>query len=283
MKRNKLAAVLAVLVFTLALSACSKEAAPAETIAATVATVAPAAVETTEHAEPLTLTDWSMGASTWSSPNGATIHITATPNDYKEGQTADFVVRLEDDDISSIPCQWDGTSYTASADLNAANGYCYYMVLTTADGTVTEVAVNTPAEPTNETFVNMEAALESYCSVTIDDSVFENGKLTLSSGTVQVKAPQITNEGESIICREATLNLAFNGEDLGQKVLPLSETGTAGLFEAPVENVVFDLPELEDQQSVELTVNATLSNGQILTAFGSSWVLNEEGFLPVVG
>lgn len=277
---KKMTILAAILALAIALTACGKETAPAETTAAatTAAAVTEAAVS-----QPLTLTDWSMSASTWSSPNGATVHITATPSHYEEGQRADFLVRLESDEVSSIPCQWDGTSYTASADLNAANGYCYYIVLTAADGTAEEIAVNTPAAPIDEALIDIEASLEAYCSITVEESVFDSGKLTLSTGKVQVKTPLITNDGETISCQEAALVLTFNGETLNQKVLTLTNTDTQGLSEAALENIVFDVPEMDTAQSVELTLNVTLTNGQILSAFGGSWVLNEEGILPVVG
>lgn len=280
MKKMTILAV--ILALAIALTACGGEKAPEETTAAAVTTAATVPAETAAS-QPLTLTDWSMSASTWSSPNGATIHITATPNDYAEGQKADFVVRLESDDVLAIPCQWDGTSYTASADLNAANGYCYYVILTAADGTAAEVAVNTPAEPVNEAFINMEAALESYCSITVEESAFEGSQLTLTNCKVQVQAPAITNEGETISCQKAYLVLSFNGEELANDELTLEETGTAGLYETTISSMTFDIPEMEDDQKVELTLNATLSNGQALSAFGGDWVYNEEGLMPVVG
>lgn len=280
---KKLTILAALLVLAIALTACSGEKAPeaAETMAATTIATTPA--ETTAPIQPLTLTNWEMSASTWSSPNGATIHINATPNYYQEGQTADFVVRLESDDIVSIPCQWDGTNYTASADLNAANGYCYYVILTAADGTAAEVAVNTPAAPTNAAFIDIEAALESYCSVIIDDSICESNKLTLSSGQVQVKTPSITNEGEAITCQEAALVLSFNGEEIKREALTLSEADTAGLLEAALENITFDIPELEADQKVELTLQVTLTNGQAMSAYAGDWLYEEEGLMPVVG
>ena len=282
MKKMTILAVILAMAMAIALTACGGEKAPETTApAATAATTTEAPVTT--PAEPLTLTDWSMSASTWSSPNGATIHVTATPNYYAEGQKADFVVRLESDEVASIPCQWDGAVYTASADLNAANGYCYYVVLTAADGTAAEVAVNTPSETTNEAFINMETALASYCSITVEESAFEGNQLNLTSGSVQVQAPVITNDGEAISCQEAVLILTYNGEELDRKALTLAETDTAGLFEAALETIVFEIPEMEDDQKVELTLNATLSNEQILTAFGGSWFYNEEALLPVVG
>lgn len=277
---KKMTILAMILVLAISLTACGGEKAP-ETTAATVAATAP--VETAPVAQPLSLTSWNMSASTWSSPNGATVHINATPNAYAEGQKADFVVRLESDDITSIPCQWDGTNYTASADLNAANGYCYYVVLTAADGTVTECAVNTPAAPVNEALINMEAALASYCSVTIEESEIADNKLNLANCKVQVQAPTITNEGETISCKKAYLILSFNEEELAKVEVNLEETATAGLFEAAVSGITFDIPALENDQKVVLSVNAALSNGQALSAFGGEWVYNEEGLLPVVG
>lgn len=277
---KKMTILAMILVLAISLTACGGEKAP-ETTAATVAATAP--VETAPVAQPLSLTSWNMSASTWSSPNGATVHINATPNAYAEGQKADFVVRLESDDVTTIPCQWDGTNYTASADLNAANGYCYYVVLTAADGTVTECAVNTPAAPVNEALINMEAALASYCSVTIEESEIADNKLNLANCKVQVQAPTITNEGETISCKKAYLILSFNEEELAKVEVNLEETATAGLFEAAVSGITFDIPALENDQKVVLSVNAALSNGQALSAFGGEWVYNEEGLLPVVG
>lgn len=281
MKKMTILAVL--LALAVALTACGSEKAPETTAAATVSTVATTAPAETAPVLPLALTQWDMSASTWSSPNGATIHITATPNYYAEGQKADFTVRLEDEDVATAACQWDGTSYTASVDLNAGNGYCYYVVLTAADGTVTEAPVNTPAEPINEAFINLEASLNSYCSIIVEESSIENGQLTLSGGNVQVQAPVITNEGETIGCQEATLVLSFNGEVLEEKALTLTQTETAGLFEAALDSIVFSVPEMEAGQQVELMLNATLTNGHALSAFGGNWQYSEEGLMPAVG
>lgn len=281
MKKMTILAV--ILALAVALTACGSKDVPETTAAeSTVATTVAAPTETTAP-QPVEITSWSMSASTWSSPNGATIHISATPSYYAEDCSVSFLVSIEGDEVANIPCEWNGSDYTASADLNAANGYCYYLVVTAADGTSTEVAVNTPAEPTNEAFVNLEAALESYCAVTIEESIFENNQLSLYGGNVQVQAPLITSDGADITCQEAVLVLTFNGETLDQKVLPLTQTETTGLYEALVDNVVFDIPEMEAEQTVELAVNAALSNGQLLTAFGGSWVCSEDGLMPILG
>ena len=79
---KKMTVLTVVLALAVLLTACGGEKAPAETTAAAEsAAVNTVPVETTAP-QPLTLTSWSMHATTWSSPNGATIHISATPNYY---------------------------------------------------------------------------------------------------------------------------------------------------------------------------------------------------------
>jgi hypothetical protein len=279
---KKMSILALVLVLVMALTACGSEKAPETTAPATTA-AATVPAETAAPAEPLALSTCELSVSTWSSPNGATVHLTATPNFYAEGQMADFVVRLESDDVVTVPCQWDGSNYKADADLNAANGYCYYVVLTAADGTVTEVAVNTPAAPINEALINLEASLTSYCNLIVEESEIADNKLNLTKCTIQVQAPVITNDGQSISCQEASLVLDCSGQILTQAVSGLTATDTAGLFEADLSGTSLDVPEMSADQTIELTLNVTLSNGQSLTAFGSSWVCSDESVLPVVG
>jgi len=98
-----------------------------------------------------------------------------------------------------------------------------------------------------------------------------------------VKAPTITNEGETIVCQETALVLSFNGEELKREVLALSETDTAGLFESTLDNISFDIPELKADEKVELTLQVTMSNGQELFAYGGDWLYESEGLMQVVG
>ena len=279
---KKMTILAMVLVLTLALTACgSKEAAPETTVA--VETTAAAAE--TAPAEPLELTDWTMSASTWSSPNGATIHISATPNYYTAAQKVDFVVRLEGDDVVKLPCTWDEAAgvYTASADLNAADGYCYYMILTATDGTTSEVAVNTPNDPVNAAYIDMASALQSYCSIVVEESTFDKSTLTLTTGKVQVQVPSITNEGETISCQEASIVLTHNGQELGKQALTLNETDAENQFEADLADITFTVPELENEEKLELMLTVTLTNGQSLSAYGGNWVCNTDDLLLVVG
>ena len=272
MKKIRILALAALLI--LSLCACGeKESAPVTTPAAPAETAA----------EPLNLSSWTMSASTWSSPNGATVHIAATPNQFLEGQSAAFTVRLEGEEIANVPCEWNGEKYTASAELNGANGYCYYIRLTDVSGSVTEVPVNTPTSLLNEALVNLEDALSSYCAVTVDNSTVTDTRLVLNSGRVEVQAPKLGNDGESITCVDVMLILSLNDEKIAKKALVMQGSGDVGYYSLELSDVSFDLPKMDDDYQLSLELEVKLSNGQILTAPGGVWYNSDEGLLSAVG
>lgn len=262
MKRKTILVLVALMAaFALMLTGCGSQE-PAET----------AAPETQPPVEaPMTLDSWELSASTWSSPNGATVHLSAVPTAHVDGQYAVFSVRLEGDDVENIPCTWDGTSYTASAELNAADGYCYYVVLTTTAGDQAEIAVNTPADPTDESLINLESALNSYCHLLVESSDADGSKLTITSGSAQIQPPQIANDGEKVVCDQAVLVLSFNGQEVDRKELTLTEPGSNGVYDLSIADIRFDIPEMEDDQQLTLRLDVTLSNGQILTDANGTW------------
>lgn len=264
---------LLVLAMLLAMTGCGGEKA-AETTAAASSLAAD---------QPLELTGWDLTASTWSSPNGATVNLTATPNGYAEGQSAAFIVRLEGEEVENIPCDWTGSQYIASADLNAADGYCYYVLLTAADGSQNEVAVNTPTALTDEALINMASALQSYCSLTVVASQQEGDQLILSEGTVTIQLPLITDEGAEILCSKAQLVLTFDGEEVDTVEIPVDDTPDAGAYNLSIAGTSLTIPTLEDDQNVELRLDVELSNGQLLTAMGGSWFCQGGNLMLIVG
>jgi len=232
---------------------------------------------------PLGLESWSMDTTTWSSPNGATVNLTATPNGHAKGQSAAFIVRLEGEEVANVPCEFSGGQYTASADLNAADGYCYYVLLTDTDGTQTEVGVNTPTETTDAALINLASSLEAYCNVMVDAASFTSGKLTITSGTAQVQLPQITNDGKAITCSEATLILSFNGQEVSRSALTLDPAGADGICKKDLANTAFSVPAMEDDQQLTVRMDVTLSNGQMLTAPVGTWYYSGGELMLAVG
>lgn len=273
-RKNILTLIALVMVFVLSLTACGADKAD-ETIGETVPAL--------DASQTLELTSFTLSSSTWSSPNGATIHLNAVPNGYAEGQSAAFIVRLEGEEVENIACDWDGSQYTAAAELNAADGYCYYVLLTAADGTQTEVAVNTPTDPTDETLINLESSLNSYCNLTVEASEQNGSKLVITEGSVEVQVPRITNAGESITVNAAVLVLTYNDSELAAADVTLSASEVPGAFEADISGISFDIPAMEDDQQLAVRLDVTLSNNQTLTATGCTWSFMGGNLISAVG
>lgn len=227
------------------------------------------------------LASWTLDATPWSSSNGANVVLTAIPLIHQEGQTAAFTVWLEGDMLENVPCEWNGESFTAAVDLNAADGYCYYCVLTAPDGTQTEIDVNTPNQPMNEALINMESALGSYCNLMLDTSAYADGKLTLSGGYAQVQLPRIS-AGDTAY-KSAELVLTFEEKEVARQSLTLAEGEGEMQYEADLTGITFDIPDMEDDQQLDLRMDVVLSDGQTLTTPGASWFYLDGDLLLAVG
>lgn len=229
------------------------------------------------------LSGWELAATAWDSGNGANVTLSAVPMYYQEGQSATFSIWLEGSEVMRVRCSWDGTAYTAAADLSAADGYCYYCILTSADGTQTEIDVNTPIHPTDEALIDLATSLASYCNLMVEDAAVESDTLTLTGGYAQVQLPRISASGQDVTCTDAALVLEFAGEEVGRQALTLVEGEGLRSYEADVASVSFTIPEMEDDQQLDLWLEVTLSDGSTMTTPGGSWYYNAGELFLVVG
>ena len=281
MKKRLFAGLLAI-VMALSAAACGKK---AETPAATEGqtTAQPAATENGSGRE-LSLTESSLSVTTWSSPNGATVNLTAVPSEHANGDTAEFVVRLDGEDIKTVPCEWKSGAYVASADLNGADGYGYYVALSGKDGSFAEVAVNTLENPTDETLINLASSLMPYCSLTLNDTALEGDCLTILSGYALVQAPRITGDGDNVACAQANLVMTLDGQEIGRIPLVMAPGEADRSYDATITDLSFTVPEeIGEGQQLVLRLEAELTDGQTLTAQGGSWTAQDGSFANAVG
>ena len=280
--KQRLAAGLLASVMPLTAAACGKK---AETPASTEEKTATQPAASTESAgRELSLTESSLSVTTWSSPNGATVNLTAVPSEHANGDTAEFVVRLDGEDIKTVPCEWKSGAYVASADLNGADGYGYYVTLSGKDGSFAEVAVNTPENPTDESLINLASSLMPYCSLTLNDTALEGDSLTILSGYALVQAPRITGDGDNVACAQANLVMALDGQEIGRIPLVMAPGEADRSYDATVTDLSFTVPEeIGEGQQLVLRLEAELTNGQTLTAQGGSWTAQDGIYSSTVG
>lgn len=218
----------------------------------------------------------------WSSNNGATVTMTATPSSYDESYTAALSVQLNGLEVEFVPCEWNGEAYTATVDLNAANGYGYYFIITTADGTPIRMELNTPSNITDDTLVYMETALSAYANMVMENWEEKDGNLVITSAYVQVQMPRLTADGQTGYAG-SQLVLKCDGEEVDRVAIDVPEGEAAGSYEAAISNQQFTLPEIESDALLELWLEVTLSNGQTITNCACTWAYQDGTLMPSVG
>lgn len=229
------------------------------------------------------LLDWNLSAQSRTDNSGATVTLTASPLAYHEGQSAVFTVRLGGQEVVTTPCDWNGSVYTGIANLDAADGYSYYCILTAANGSKEHIALNTPENPVDDTLVYMETSLTAYCNMIVDAWEDEGGKLSITAGFAQVQLPRIFAGDTQPAFAGAQLVLKRNGDVVQTQPLELPEGEGAGSYELVLGGISFDMPEMEDGYQLEVSLEVTLTDGQVLTCTGGSWYYNAGEMIMVVG
>jgi len=228
------------------------------------------------------LESFTLTGSAWSSYNGATVTVVAVPETYDESFSAALSVQLNGIEEEFVPCEWNGEAYTATVDLNAANGYGYYFIITTADGTPTRMELNSPSNITDDTLVYMETALSAYANMVMESWEEKDDKIVVNSAFVQVQMPRLTTGGEAGYAG-SQLVLKCNGEETQRIAIDVPEGEAVGSYETAISGTTFDLPEIEADAILELWLEVTLSNGQIIDNCACTWTYFDGSLMPSVG
>lgn len=229
------------------------------------------------------LKDWHMSASVWDGASGATVSLSAVPGAYHDGQSALFSVRLNGYEVASVTCDWNGTSYTADAELESSDGYGYYVTLIGADGTKEQIALNTPENTVDDTLVYLESSMAAYGNILVDRWDGNDKTLTLISGFIQVQLPRISATGGDVALDKVNLVFQLNGNEIQRRSLDMPAGEGEGSYELAFENISFDVPEMESDYQLDLWLEITLSDGQVITSSGGSWYHSDDGLMMVVG
>lgn len=224
---------------------------------------------------------WELTGTPLVQGSGAAVTLTAVPVHYQEGQMAVLRVMLEGMIVAELYCDWDGTEYTASVELDAADGYGYYLLLTEPDGRQEYLDLNSTVNPVDPMLVYMYSSLSTSCMLNVYDWQIEEGTLTILSGDAQIQLPRMTATGEAAVCNGASLILQLDGQEIERKSLMMPVEGTE--LTVDVADYVFTVPELEESSQLDLWLEVVLSDGQVLTHSGSSWYYFEGTLIQAVG
>ncbi len=228
------------------------------------------------------IAQWALTAEPLTQGSGAAITLHATPTKYQEGQVAQFRVVLEDALVAELYCDWIDGAYTASVELDAADGYSYYLVLTDPNGRQEQQDLSSPANPTQPELVYLYSSLLASCTLEIYEAEISGGILSLKAGTATVQMPTLTANGEAATCVNAALVLQLNGTEVQRQ--SLNVPGEAfDVHSLDVGGITFAIPELAESSQLDLLMEVTLSDGQMLTQFGCSWYYADGELIQAVG
>ena len=284
-KSALIARVLALCLAASALTGCSNK--PAQSQVTTAPTEITQATQPTQppvgslaHVEAEgSLQAWELSAQVWSSSNGATVTLTAQPRAYEKGQGASLVVRLEGKEVENVSCNWDGNYFTASVDLEAADGYEYECVFFPAQG----VGEHYTLSDAYDSLVYMKRSLDAYCNLYISDFKDADGKFTVTAGWASVQLPQLTTAGTTIGFQKAQLVFTLNGETIETQDIDLPKGEGEGSYESSLSNIRFTMPQMDDDYQLDLSLVVTLTSGEELTADGGSWFYNNNELKMAAG
>lgn len=227
------------------------------------------------------LADWNLSALAWEDGTGADVTLTAMPG--SSDLTAAFCVKLDGQEVANVACTAEGGVLTATASLPAADGYSYYCILTGADGSRQQLALSTPENPVAYGPVFLQSSLGAYCNLTVDGwETLGKDALSLTSAHVEVQLP-LVGSGDETVITTAELVLYHNGEAIARLPIEPVPGQTEGCLELTVTDAGFPLPQMAEEDSLELTLEVTLSNGQTLTTPGANWYRSGEELNMVVG
>ena len=260
--------VLLVCLVMTAFAGCGKKPASAPTEPSTEAATEPTSVVNEEVSD--NMKSLSLSAKVWSSSNGATITLEAVPRAYNQNQAVYFVVHLNGEKVEDIPCTWDGTAFTASADLEAADGYEYECILFEGQGEGESYVLS----DAYDSLIYLETSLAAYCNLYISDFQVIDNVFNVTAGFAHVQLPQLTVDGAKVELVSSELVFLLNGEMIDKQPIDLPAGEGSGSHEASLSSIRFDMPKMEDDYQLDLMLKAYLSDGQELTANGGSWYYN---------
>lgn len=228
------------------------------------------------------LANWSLDAAPWADSNGADVTLTALPAAQEEGLSAVFSVRLAGREVANVPCQQTDSGFTATASLEAADGYSYYCILLGADGSRRQFALSTPENPVEDLPVYLESSLASYCNMMVDSWLDDGSTVTLTSAYIQVQLPRLSAAGE-LKAEKAQLVLYCNSQEVSRTDITLQPGEGEGSYELELSDQSVALPEMAEDDYLDLWLEITLSDGRTLSTAGASWYNSPDGLFLVVG
>lgn len=206
-----------------------------------------------------------------------TVQLSAVPK-QRTDERAVFTARKDGAEVASADCVFDGTAYTAEVELDLADGYEYWLVLTTNDGVQQQIPLeDSQAQNLNNTFT-------LTCKIDRDAAFLSlvNGDLCLNGLTFSMRRPISMEDGADYLWNRIEIVTLRNGEEVYRDSvlspdddLDIRRSVDYGFGGA----IVFAYPRiaLKDGDGIEVWLIAEVSNGMVCKEMVGSWRYEQAG------
>lgn len=205
------------------------------------------------------LSDWSLSPSAISE-DGVTIDFSATPKAFQEGDQGVLSVQLESQEAAQVSCQWTGTAYSATVELEPADGYSYYFTLTHSDGSQ-ELQILTE----DDRLCNIQTSLTPDWFASVGGSI-QGCNVRLTGLTVYYQPPALQLDDQSQLADYFEGVLLINGEETERERLDGSwSESTFSATWSPRFTLL-------DGDTAELRIVLHLNSGETLETTADTWI-----------
>lgn len=228
------------------------------------------------------LRSWTLDVAPWADSTGADVTLTAVPTSYQSSFNAELIVMLNGQQILSEDCRWNGSAFTVTVPVSAADGYSYYCQLSTPAGNQ-KLALTGPDMADAGIPVYLESSLSAYCNLVVDSWAQDRSRnLVLTGAYAQVQLPRICAVGAAEM-ETSEVVLRLNDTESARIPIELTPSEVEGSLELTITELQIPMPRLQETDVLELFLEVSLNDGRRLSALGITWHLEKGDIVSAVG
>lgn len=160
------------------------------------------------------LSEYTLEAVAWDDMTGAVIRFTAIPKKTGAGEQAWLSVRRNGEEVANAMCVMDGSAYTATVDLPAADGYSFYFQVVQTGGDSAQQKLN----QADSACIDLRKALNGtvFCDLTGWSYSWNSGAFGADLLVNRIE-PLLFREGTDVTWTRIDLVVLRNGEEIERR------------------------------------------------------------------
>ena len=232
------------------------------------------------------LSDYTLELEVWTKAPGADVVFSAVPKIWNQGDSAVLSFQIPGEEAIRADCNWDGAFLTATAPLEARDGYRICLTILHADGSQEQQMLY------DYRVQDLASELQIVCEVICGTGQFTRKtgelELILNDMDIHIARPGIAVEDNEKYFWKSVACTLYRITPRGRESL-----GTIDLMKDDADlprshsawftpSISFAIPEINDGDGLELWVKAEMNNGMFNQQMAGSWAYNNGEFIAAV-